>query len=422
MSKKVVTLLNKYGPMLSGELARKFEHEYGASNTAARQALSRAKKPVNKICTLSFDKNQKFFYLESQYMSNRYIERLMDAIKQSSQINWVYICAFQSQNGFVQLYNPQACKLAVRTILRQNDNNEIKGYDLTYFSKDETGVSLWLGQAKLGGKAYSKIEEVTPCFLPKSESNELVPIEKKVNDRIKNVVTYISDKHYGKTLLYCTTPAKAIEYSNKLSDNMGALRAFDAYPDDFKTFLSHIQKEYDIDHSVDEWSLIKVLQNGFGMHHGKLPKYIQQEILDQFNKGTFDVLFCTSTIVEGVNTDAQNMIILNASKGSKKLTPFDIKNIKGRAGRYYHCFIGRVFYLTKELQEIEDSDSMTLNFVTYSDNELSVIDLDNAEIEDLTSINAQRKTERETVTQQFVLPQEVFFKNRNIGVQGVQTR
>ena len=198
----------------------------------------------------------------------------------------------------VQLYNPQACKLAVRTILRQNDNNEIKGYD--------------------------------------------------------------------------------------------------------------------IDHSVDEWSLIKVLQNGFGMHHGKLPKYIQQEILDQFNKGTFDVLFCTSTIVEGVNTDAQNMIILNASKGSKKLTPFDIKNIKGRAGRYYHCFIGRVFYMTKELQEIEDSDSMTLNFVTYSDNELSVIDLDNAEIEDLTSINAQRKTERETVTQQFVLPQEVFFKNRTV--------
>ena len=101
MSKKVVTLLNKYGPMLSGELARKFEQEYRVSNTAARQALSRAQKPVNKICTLSFDKNQKFFYLESQYKSSRYIERLMDAIKQASQINWIYICAFRSQNGFV---------------------------------------------------------------------------------------------------------------------------------------------------------------------------------------------------------------------------------------------------------------------------------------------------------------------------------
>ena len=56
----------------------------------------------------------------------------------------------------VQLYNPTAYKLAVRTIFRQDDNNEIKGYDLTYFSKDKSGISLWLGQAKLGEKAYCK--------------------------------------------------------------------------------------------------------------------------------------------------------------------------------------------------------------------------------------------------------------------------
>lgn len=56
----------------------------------------------------------------------------------------------------VQIYNPKAYKLAVRTIFRQNDNNEIKGYDLTYFTKDEQGTSLWLGQAKLGNKDYCK--------------------------------------------------------------------------------------------------------------------------------------------------------------------------------------------------------------------------------------------------------------------------
>ncbi|OUP23425.1 Hachiman antiphage defense system protein HamA [Gemmiger sp. An194] len=56
----------------------------------------------------------------------------------------------------IQIYNPNAYKLAVRTILRQDDNNEIKGYDLSYFTKDQTGVSLWLGQAKLGGKDYCK--------------------------------------------------------------------------------------------------------------------------------------------------------------------------------------------------------------------------------------------------------------------------
>lgn len=56
----------------------------------------------------------------------------------------------------VQIFNPSAYKLAVRTLFRQDDNNEIKGYDLTYFTKDETGISLWLGQAKLGEKSYCK--------------------------------------------------------------------------------------------------------------------------------------------------------------------------------------------------------------------------------------------------------------------------
>lgn len=56
----------------------------------------------------------------------------------------------------VQIYSPNAYKLAVRTLLRQDDNNEIKGYDLTYFTKDESGVTLWFGQAKLGSKEYCK--------------------------------------------------------------------------------------------------------------------------------------------------------------------------------------------------------------------------------------------------------------------------
>ena len=74
----------------------------------------------------------------------------------------------------VQMYSPDAHKLAVRTIFRQNDNNEIKGYDLTYFVKDKSGISLWLGQAKLGTKSYCKTginddlnDKFTPVYLTK---------------------------------------------------------------------------------------------------------------------------------------------------------------------------------------------------------------------------------------------------------------
>ena len=263
--------------------------------------------------------------------------------------------------------------------------------------------------------AYTtRIEEKLPQTLPLPETKELARIGQAVNDKVKDVVSYIDTHEYGQTLLYCTTPTKAIEYSNRLSKAVGDTHVYDNYPDDFKAFIEHIRKEYDVDHSVDEWSLIQVLKNGFGLHHGKLPKYIQREILEQFNKGVFGALFCTSTIVEGVNTDAKNMIIMNSSKGRKKLSPFDIKNIKGRAGRYHHCFVGRVFYMNKELRDIEESDTLSLDFVTYSDNHLSVIDLDNAEAFDLTPTNAENKVDRNRFTSNYALTEEVFIKNRTV--------
>ncbi len=259
----------------------------------------------------------------------------------------------------------------------------------------------------------SKITEKRPACLPQPISKTPVKLDSHVNDKIRGVIEYIGQQKYGKTLLYCTTPAKAIEYAAKLAALTENEKQY-IYPPDFEEFIEHIKHEYNIDGSVEEWSLIKVLKKGFGMHHGKLPKYIQQEILDQFNKGTYDILFCTSTIVEGVNTNAQNMIILNASKGREKLTPFDIKNIKGRAGRYYHCFIGRVFYMHKELLDIENSDELSLNFATYSNNDLGSVDIDNADVDDLTEKNRQVKNIRDEKAKTFVLPYDVFVKNRMV--------
>lgn len=98
---KVIFLLKKYGPMLSGELAQKFENEYGVSNDVVRQAVSRAKKSVKKLYALSFEKNQKFIYLTEQYSSFEYYENLLEAIQKYSKLNWIYICAFLSQSGYV---------------------------------------------------------------------------------------------------------------------------------------------------------------------------------------------------------------------------------------------------------------------------------------------------------------------------------
>ena len=51
---------------------------------------------------------------------------------------------------------------------------------------------------------------------------------------------------------------------------------------------------------------------------------------------------------------------------------------------------------------------MSLDFITYSDNGLSVIGIDNADVDDLTVTNKHRKELRESETRTFLLPQDVF--------------
>lgn len=261
-------------------------------------------------------------------------------------------------------------------------------------------------------KAFRRTIEEDCLLLP--ERTETTALSTRKSDMISDIVAYIKTNEYGKTIFYCTTPTKANQYANNLSKTWTGPEVKNQ---NFNNFLEHIKKTYDIEDSIKEWSLVNVLDKGFAIHHGKLPKYIQTEILDQFNNGPFDMLFCTSTIIEGVNTKAKNMVILNKTKGRDRLTPFDIKNIKGRAGRYYHNFIGRIFYTDKELIEIEDSDSLKLNFATYDIMDLDGIDLDNAELEDLTSNNASKKTSRMNQQANYRLPWNVFIKNRLIPIE-----
>lgn len=58
---------------------------------------------------------------------------------------------------FIQLASQNTQKLIARAKHTEiNTKKEITGYDALYFTKDMTGISLWLGQAKAGQKGYCK--------------------------------------------------------------------------------------------------------------------------------------------------------------------------------------------------------------------------------------------------------------------------
>lgn len=137
---------------------------------------------------------------------------------------------------------------------------------------------------------------------------------------------------------------------------------------------------------ASDWSLVSCLEKGVGFHHSAIPKYIQSEIVDAFNLGGIEVIVCTSTLTEGVNTAAKNVIIYDNFKGNKDkdhlLTSWDIKNIKGRAGRFYTHFIGNVFGL--EPLNI-DEPNRNIEFSYYDNKNLEneeVIQVDKKELTD----------------------------------------
>ena len=80
------------------------------------------------------------------------------------------------------------CHVHLGALMRKKDDNqEIKGYDLTYFSVYNGNVSLWLGQAKMGHRDYCK-RDIKDDLLTKFG-----------NEYLSQQLYFIADKQAGIT-------------------------------------------------------------------------------------------------------------------------------------------------------------------------------------------------------------------------------
>lgn len=135
-------------------------------------------------------------------------------------------------------------------------------------------------------------------------------------------------------------------------------------------FVKHLETLFGSD-----WIVVKAIKYRIGIHHALIPKYIQKEILNLFDKGILLCLFSTTTITEGVNTSAKNIIITSNKKGKKLLKKIDAKNIEGRAGRFMHHYSGRIIDLNSGFKDIVDNDKQVLNHKNY-DSTINKNDID----------------------------------------------
>ncbi|MBN8047278.1 DEAD/DEAH box helicase [Paraclostridium bifermentans] len=97
-----------------------------------------------------------------------------------------------------------------------------------------------------------------------------------------------------------------------------------------------------------EYYLIECLKQGVGFHFGKLPVVIREQVERLFKKGIIKYLFCTNTLLEGVNMPAKNIFILSDKIGKSPISKIDFWNLAGRAGRLGHEFYGNIFCVKED--------------------------------------------------------------------------
>ena len=267
---------------------------------------------------------------------------------------------------------------------------------------------------------YNDVEIVSKNFTHIDRNKfELGNIKYKLNvgtSSLQDKVVQTIVKIEGNTLIYCGSKPDVERFANHMLKNEEYLsllseKEYKENNELFSIFLKHIEKKFGSD-----WILYKALEKRIGLHHAGIPKYLQNEIINLFNSGELLCLFSTTTITEGVNTTAKNLIVTAVKKGRKPLKQFDAKNIAGRSGRFNVHYSGNVIDLTKEFEIIINSQQDEIEHKNYDNyHNKTDIDLEVTLDEFLTNDDKRFKDEINKAKQESGLPDFIFQSYRIIG-------
>ncbi len=143
----------------------------------------------------------------------------------------------------------------------------------------------------------------------------------------------------GNTLIYFPTIKELDAFINEIDD----ANKMEVEQNELLTeFIGWAKQEIH-----EKWSVLRAMEMGYLVHHGQLPLGIRMLELDLFNEeNAYSRLLCTATLLEGVNTTAENIIITKPARGDgNAFDAFDFYNLVGRTGRLFKHYLGKAYYI-----------------------------------------------------------------------------
>lgn len=193
-------------------------------------------------------------------------------------------------------------------------------------------------------------------------NKEFIPVAKlKENVSLTQMI-----KTAGKdsqNIVYCSATSKAIEYALDYANSLKT-------QEDNAELLALSREIKGQIHA--DYYLADLLTRGVAYHIGYLPADIRLRIEDLFKNGAIKTIFCTSTLVEGVNLPADNLFITSYKNGLSHMTPVEFRNLVGRVGRIEFNLYGNVF-LTRIDESVEPNKYVDLIETEIPEQKLSLV-------------------------------------------------
>lgn len=161
-----------------------------------------------------------------------------------------------------------------------------------------------------------------------------------------------------KTILFCRTPGQINDTYKEISSNLSV--------ENINDFVKRLEEDIHKD-----WSVVKLLKANILTHHGQMPKYVQNRMINLFNENeNYRILFGTNSISEGINTSTKNLFIHPSATNINDILL--LKNTIGRAGRLGKYPIGHIFSIGNIEEQVENE--ITISLAISAEEELSEIE------------------------------------------------
>ncbi|EOU1117581.1 DEAD/DEAH box helicase [Clostridium perfringens] len=206
--------------------------------------------------------------------------------------------------------------------------------------------------------------------------NEIGKISFK-SSKIKTIpqrIAYIFNKFNNgqNSIIYCNQQSSARNIANAILK----CEIFEKnYNNDLKEF-SDFLKNY----ICENYDLANLITYGIAYHYSKMPSIIKIGIEDLAKNGKLKLVTCTTTLLEGVNIQANNIYIYNPKKFNYALSKLEFWNLAGRAGRMSNDICGNIICIDLDKKScFEEYWDRNIENINFKKNEILIKDVNRFE-------------------------------------------